>query len=122
MLAMAKMIAEKKPYAERLVVKTEGKIKFQPVAEILWVESEGNYLKIHTVAESFQIRETMTNFSAKLNPELFLRIHKSFLVNVSQIKEMKPWFNDEHVIILKNGAQLPVGRTYKKSLFSFLNL
>jgi len=122
MAAMAKAILDKKIYTERIVVKSDGKIRFQPVAEIVWAESEGNYLTLHTNSESSVIRDTMANFSVKLDPTKFLRIHRSFLVNVEYIKELKPWFNDEYVIILKDRTQLPVGRTYRKSIHSFFKL
>jgi two-component system, LytTR family, response regulator len=122
MVTIAKTIIEKKTFADHLALKTEGKIRLQTVTEIQWIESEGNYLNIHLANEKFIIRETMTNFSTKLDPAVFLRIHRTVLVNVNHIKELKLWFNDEYVVILKNGTQLPVGRTYKQSLHLFFHL
>lgn len=122
MVTMARTLLDKKTYSDRIVIKSEGKIRFQPVAEIIWAESQGNYLTIHTKSESHVIRDTMTNFSTKLDPEKFLRTHRSVLVNADHIKELKPWYNDEYVLLLQNGTQLPVGRTYRKSIHSFFKL
>ncbi|MEW5799784.1 MAG: LytTR family DNA-binding domain-containing protein [Bacteroidota bacterium] len=120
MLATLQSIVKKKQYPERIVVKSEGKIQFIPLRDILWAESNANYINIHTVREKVVMRETMSNLSQRLDPSVFIRAHRSVLVNVEFIKEMKPWFNDEMVIILTNGTQLPVGRTYRKNVLQSL--
>lgn len=116
MLSTLQAIAQKRQYPDRIVVKSEGKIQFIPLKEIMWAESDANYININTVREKVVMRETMSNLSQKLDPSIFLRTHRSVLVNIEFIKEMKPWFNDELVIILNNSTQLPVGRTYKQKI------
>lgn len=120
MLSTLQAIVQRKQYPERIVVKSEGKLQFVPLKDILWAESDANYINIHTVRETVVMRETMFNLSQRLDPSVFLRTHRSVLVNVEYIKELKPWFNDELVIILTNGAQLPVGRTYRKVVLQSL--
>ncbi|MBI2430228.1 MAG: response regulator [Ignavibacteriales bacterium] len=121
MLSTLQAIVQKKQYPERIVVKSEGKIQFIPLKDIMWAESDANYININTIREKVVMRETMTNLSQKLDPAIFLRTHRSVLVNVEFIKEMKPWFNDELVILLHNGTQLPVGRTYRKNVLQSLH-
>jgi len=122
MLTTIRSVVDKQQYADKVVVKSEGKVRFIPTREIQWVESDANYLKIHTTNESPQIRDTMTNFSKKLDPAIFLRLHRTVIVNTEHIKELKPWFNDEYVAILRNGTQLPIGRTYRKTVNEFFHL
>lgn len=113
-------IVNKKQFPERIVVKSEGRIVFVPLKEIMWVESDANYIDLHTVNSTVVIRETMSAFSQRLDPSMFLRTHRSVVVNTHFIKEMKPWFNNELVIVLNNGTQLPVGRTYRKHVLHTL--
>ncbi len=120
MLSTLQALVQKKQYPERIVVKSEGKIHFIPLKDIVWAESDANYININTVRDKVVMRETMFNLSQRLDPAVFLRAHRSILVNVQFIKEMKPWFNDELVIMLTNGTQLPVGRTYRKTVLQSL--
>ena len=115
-------VFEKQQYLQRVVVKAGGRVWFLPVGEVQWVESEANYLKVHAGKDTPLIRETLTNFGEKLDPAIFLRIHRSVLVNITFIKEVKPWFNDEYTVVLKDGTQLPVGRTYRKSIINLLKM
>ncbi len=116
MLSTLQSILQKKQYPDRVVVKSDGKIQFVPVKDILWAESDANYIKMYTTNQTLVMRETMSNLSQRLDPSLFLRSHRSVIVNVNSIKEIKPWLNDELVIILTNGTQLPVGRSFRKSV------
>lgn len=122
MLNALQSVIEKKSYSDKIVIRSDGKIRFIPVVEVIWIESDANYLKIHTVKEVFTIRETMSNFSLKLDPGIFLRLHRSILANTKFILELKPWFNEEYIAILQNGTQLPIGRTYRKSVNDFFKL
>jgi two-component system LytT family response regulator len=104
-------------YIDRLVFKSKGRIVFLRVNEIQWVAAEGNYLRIHVGQESHLLRETMANLEGKLDPEKFLRIHRSTLVNLRYVKEIHPWFGDgESVVILHGGTQLSLSRGYRHKL------
>lgn len=118
MMSTLQSIMEKKKYPDRVVVKSEGKIRFIPVAGIVWAESDANYVHLHTGAEKIAMRETMSHLTERLDPSVFIRTHRSILVQLSHIKELKPWFNDELVVILNDGTQLPVGRTFRKKLLT----
>ncbi len=122
MLTTIRSVVEKQEFSDKIVVKAEGRVRFIPTSEILWIESDANYLKLHTQRDSAMIRETMANFSKKLDPSKFLRCHRTVIVNSEHIKELKPWFNDEYVAILHNGTQLPIGRTYRKSVNEFFRI
>ena len=103
-------------YAERLVVKTAGRIFFLGVGEIDWVEAADNYVRLHAGRDSHLLRETMSSIEKRLDPALFLRVHRSAIVNVRRIKELRPLFRGEYEIILQGGTRLATGRGYRDKL------
>ncbi|HKG95743.1 MAG TPA: LytTR family transcriptional regulator DNA-binding domain-containing protein [Gemmatimonadaceae bacterium] len=105
-------------YAERLLVKHDGRIYFVPAADVDWVEAAGNYLRIHAGAERHLLHETMNALEERLDPARFVRVHRSAIVNVDRIREIQPWFHGGLVIILKTGARVTASRTYKDRLLS----
>ena len=100
-------------YLDRLVVKTVGRVYFLKTDEIDWIEAAGNYLKLHIGRDAHMIRETMNSIEAKLDPDKFLRIHRSTIVNIDRIKELHPMFSGDYSVILKNGAELSLSRNYR---------
>lgn len=101
-------------YVERLVLKTAGRVFFVKVAEVDWAEAEANYVRLHAGRETHLLRETLTHLETKLDPQKFLRLSRSLLVNLDRIKELQPWSNNgEYVVILQNGARLRSSRNYR---------
>jgi two-component system, LytTR family, response regulator len=94
----------------RIVVKTAGKIKIIPVEEIHYLEASDDYVKIHTKEGNFLKNKTMGYFEQSLNPELFVRTHRSFIVNVQLITRIEPYEKEGYLVILKTGAQVPVSK------------
>ena len=107
-------------HAERLLVKDSGSIVFVPVEDIDWIEAAGNYVRLHVGTKSHLLRETMSNLAARLDSSRFLRIHRSTLVNVARIRELQPWFHGDQAVILKDGTQLTLSRTFRESFFKTL--
>jgi two-component system, LytTR family, response regulator len=102
--------------SERMVVKSGGRLFFLRAHEIDWVEAAGNYVRVHVGTESHLLRETMNAIEARLNSEVFFRIHRSRIVNIERIKELQPWFNGEYIVILRNGTKLTLSRGYREKL------
>jgi two-component system LytT family response regulator len=107
-------------HLERIVIKTAGRIFFMSVDEIDWVEAADNYVKLHAGHESHFLRETVSGLATKLDPQKFLRIRRSTLVNIDHIKELHPLFNGEYLIILRNGKELTSSRRYRINLKTLL--
>ncbi len=107
--------------AERLVIRTGGRVLFLRTGEIDYVEAAGNYLNVYAGKETHLIRETMQNLEARLDPARFLRIHRSTIVNVERIKELQPWFGGEYIVILRDGRKLTLSRTYRTRVQELLN-
>jgi two-component system LytT family response regulator len=110
---------ERKPL-ERLVVKSSGRVFFLKTEEIDWIDSAGNYVRLHVNGESHLLRETMTNLEGKLDAERFVRIHRSTMVNIERIKELQQVFHGDYVVILQNGQRLALSRTYRDKLQEIL--
>lgn len=107
--------AEKEPL-DRVVIKSSGGIYFLKIEEIDWVEGAGDYLSLHSGSQTHLIRETMGNFQAKLNPQKFLRIHRSTIVNIERIKDLRPLLKGEYVVTLTSGERLKSSRGYRHEL------
>lgn len=100
----------------RLVIHSAGRILFLGVSEIDWIEAAGNYARIHAGAESHLYRETMRELESKLDGEEFLRIHRSTIVRVDRIRELRPWFHGAFVVVLRDGTELQSSRGFSGRL------
>jgi two-component system, LytTR family, response regulator len=109
-------IQKREPILDRLVVKSSGRIYFVRVADVDWCEAAGNYISLHVGQQSHLIRETMNHLEARLDPNQFVRIHRSTIVNVDRIQELRSSFNGEHVVLLRSGTRLALSRGYRDAL------
>lgn len=114
LLALIADLRTGKKYLERLVVKSIGRVFFLKVDEIDWIEAAGNYVKLHVGRDGHMIRETMNGIETKLDPDKFLRIHRSTVVNIDRIKELHPLFSGDYAVILRNGTELALSRNYRE--------
>ncbi len=108
-------------YLDRLAIKSRGRVIFLKTDEIAWIEAAGNYLELHSGKESHLIREPIGDFEQRLNPEHFIRIHRSCIVNVEHIKELQPGFGGEYLVVMNDGQQLTASRGYRDRLQQLLS-
>jgi two-component system LytT family response regulator len=116
LLAMVHDIKPEPLRVERLVVKSGGRVFFLRTDEIDWIEAAGNYVRLHLGHESHLFRETMNRMETRLEGSRFARIHRSRIVNTERIKELQPWFNGDHVVVLRDGTRLTLSRLYRDKL------
>jgi two-component system, LytTR family, response regulator len=116
LLALVKDLRKDQPRAERLVVKSGGRLFFLRADEIDWVEAAGNYVRLHVGTTSHLLRETMNAIEGRLDPEKFFRIHRSRIVNMERIQELQPWLNGEYAVLLRTGTRLTLSRGYREKL------
>jgi two-component system LytT family response regulator len=100
-------------FAERLLVKNNGRTMVLQVNEIDWIESADNYVRLHTRAGRFMVREPIRSIEARLSPRQFARAHRSVIVNLSRVRELEPLAGGEYVIILTNDTRLTLSRSYR---------
>src|SRR4029077_8342684 len=101
---------------DRLVIKAKGRVIFLDLDEIDWVEAAANYVRLNVGKESYLFRETISGVSERLDPEHFIRIHRSAIVNARKIKELIPVNSGEYVVVLKSGKELSCSRGYRSAL------
>jgi two-component system LytT family response regulator len=103
-------------HLDRVMIKSGGRVFFVKVTDIDWIEAAGNYVRLHVGREAHLLRETISAMESKLDPDQFLRVHRSTIVNLDRIKEMQPWFSGDYVVILRDGSQLKLSRGYRDRL------
>ena len=100
----------------RLVIKANGRVVFLDLDSIEWVEAAANYVRLNVGKESYLYRETISRISERLDSSLFVRIHRSTIVNVRKIKELIPVNSGEYVVVLRSGRELSCSRGYRAAL------
>lgn len=108
--------------AERVVVKTGGKIKIIPLQDMLYLEAADDYVKIYTQEGSFLKSKTMGYFEQSLPVHTFVRVHRSYILNITQITRIEPYEKESYLAILKTGTQIPVSKAGHQKLKTVLGL
>ncbi|MGH7471309.1 MAG: LytR/AlgR family response regulator transcription factor [Longimicrobiales bacterium] len=101
---------------DRILVKTGTRVLFLNPSDIDWVEAAGNYVRLHVGADEYIVRESITRLESMLGPGQFARVHRSTIVNLNRVRELRPWFSGEMIIVMHSGAELKLSRTYRKDL------
>jgi two-component system LytT family response regulator len=106
----------RKQYTDRLVVRSGGRVLFLRVEELDYIESAGNYVRLHSGSEQYLYRETMARLESSLDPAKFARIHRSTIVNVDRVKELHPMFRGDYAVVLRDGRELTLAKSYRDRL------
>jgi two-component system LytT family response regulator len=107
--------------AERIEVRDGERVRYVSADDVAWAEADGAYVRLHTDRGVHEIRDTLARLEASLDPRRFVRIHRSYLVNLTRVQELRPWFGGDAVLVLRGGQQLKVSRTYRAQLRQRLN-
>ncbi len=105
-----------KKFLERILVKESGKIINVRVSDIHWIEAEIDYIRLHTRQGSFLINQSMNRIEKKLDPESFVRVHRSAIVNMTSIREIHSWSSGRYKCYLINGDEIILSRAGAKKL------
>jgi two-component system LytT family response regulator len=115
-MALLETIASPQKYLKRLAVRSPGKTYFVNVQEIDWVNAAENYVELHAGDATHLVHVRMNALEATLDPAMFLRIHRSIIVNIGRIKELHSATHGEYMVVLRNGTRLQSSRTYNARL------
>jgi len=115
-IGLLETIVSPRRHMKRLAVRSAGKTVFVDVGEVDWIEAAENYVQLHCGKSSHLLHVPMNTLEKSLDTEVFLRIHRSILVNVGRIKELQPGVHGEFVITLQSGVRLQSGRSYHDKL------
>lgn len=120
LLHLLEELNRRRTTAERLAIRADGRLYFVRVPDIDWIETAGNYVRLHTGKTSHLLRETLASLESRLDAGRFLRIHRTTIANVERVKELQPWFSGEYVAILQDGTRLKVSRGYRDRVARWL--
>ena len=109
------------PFAHRLAVRTSGRIYFLRTEEIDWIEAADYYVKLHVGEKSHLMRESMNTLEKQLDPEMFLRVHRSSIVNLDRVKELHAGGGTDHAVVLRDGTRLKLSRSRRERLNRLLS-
>ncbi|HEV3199670.1 MAG TPA: LytTR family DNA-binding domain-containing protein [Bryobacteraceae bacterium] len=101
---------------DRLVVKSGGTTRFIPVAEVDWIEAAGVYANLHVAGKQILYRASLSGLAERLDPERFIRVHRSAIVNIESIVRLEPISHGEFAVVLKDGSRPRVSRSYRHHL------
>ena len=101
-------------YLERIPISENGRVLFVATNDVQWLESAGNYVRLHTATAQYEIRGTLKSMETKLDRKRFGRIHRSIIVNLDYVKELHPWFHGYHLVVLQSGRKLRMSRYQKE--------
>jgi len=118
--ALIRDLSGSHPHADRLMVRGEGRIYFVRTEDIDWIEGADNYARLHVKRDGHLIRETLSSLEARLDPRKFIRVHRSAIVNVDRIAEIKTLFHGEQTIVLRDATEIPFGRKFRHRLDGLL--
>jgi two-component system LytT family response regulator len=97
----------------RLLIRTSGKLVFIDPREVQWIEASDNYVVFHTLSERYTVRMTMNKLERSLDENRFIRIHRSTIINVEYVRELRGLAHGDYSVILRNGTELTMTRSYR---------
>jgi two-component system LytT family response regulator len=105
---------------ERIGVKVQGKIVFLDPDEIYWIQARDDIARIHLQDVAYDVREPLTRLAERLPRSVFLRVHRSAIVNTTKVRAAEPFDQGDQLLILRNGKRITTGRSYRKAVKEFL--
>lgn len=111
----------RREYTQVIVIKEKGREYRVPVKEVIWIRAEGNYLILQTKAKHYLLRMTMNMVETDLDPAVFVRVHRSYMVNMAHVRNTRYSGNNEFLFTMSNGQHVLSGRSYKEQIAKLLS-
>jgi two-component system, LytTR family, response regulator len=118
--ALLAQVQESRRHVQRLVVRSEDRAFFVRTSAIEWIEAAGKHVQLHVGRDTHPYRGAMSRIEEQLDPEQFVRVSRSAIVNIDCIQEIQPWFQGEYVLILASGTRLTTTRGYRENIQQLL--
>jgi two-component system LytT family response regulator len=107
-------------YAHHLLLKIEGRIGFVRTSEIRYVEAARDYVRLHTGSATFVRKGRISDLERRLDPSRFLRIHRSYIVAIDRIADIRPVAYGDYAVVVEGGASIPLSRSHRSELTRLL--
>jgi two-component system LytT family response regulator len=118
--AMIEMHERRQAVRPHIVVREHERYLLVPTAEIQCLEATGNYVRVYCDGANHILRSTLSAVEARLDPQRFLRIHRSWIVNLDHVREAQPWTKGGWILLTRRGLKVPVGQQYHHVLSKIL--
>ncbi|HEU5291231.1 MAG TPA: LytTR family transcriptional regulator DNA-binding domain-containing protein [Cyclobacteriaceae bacterium] len=115
-------VAQNPQQQNRVVVKTGTKVKIIPLHEIHYLEADDDYVRVVTADGQYLKNKTMQFYEQSLDPQQFVRVHRSYIIHINQITRIDPYQKENHLALLRSGKQIPVSKTGYAKLKEILGL
>ena len=115
-VSLLESLAAPPRYLKRLAVRSAGKTIFVEMKDVDWIEAAENYAQLHVGRSAHLVHVAMNTLEKSLDPEMFLRVHRSAIVNIARIRDLQPASHGEYMLTLTNGVRLQSSRTYNEKL------
>jgi two-component system, LytTR family, response regulator len=103
-------------WTTRIMVRVRDRIRVVNVDDVDWFESAGNYVRIRTGTDSYLVRRTLASMAESLDPARFVRVHRSTIINIGRVRELRPASGGDYIAFLEDGSQRRVSRAYRDAL------
>jgi two-component system LytT family response regulator len=120
-VALIEQLRTQDRHISRLVIREGERSFLQNVDEIDWLEADGKFVKVHVGDRYYTIRESLKRLQGLLDPERFLRISRSAIINLDRVRDITPWFHGDVMVRMRSGAEVPTTRSYRDQLKRILN-
>ena len=107
------------PYLEKMLVKQGGRVVILYCDDLIFIEAMEDYANLHTMKDSYLVQQTLNYLESRLNPEKFIRAHRSYIVNIDAVREIQTWTNSRYKLVLKNCKEIILSRSGVKKLKKF---
>jgi two-component system LytT family response regulator len=107
-------------YLARIAVSVDDHIDVLEADELDWIEAADNYIRLHTARGVYRLRESIAAFARRLDPTVFVRVHRWYVVNLRRIRTIRPWAHGELILQLSSGETIRASRTFARELRSVL--
>ncbi|MFZ6870529.1 LytR/AlgR family response regulator transcription factor [Undibacterium sp. Di27W] len=119
--ALETLLTQQSEKLQRLLIRDRGQVHVVPLESIDYVEAQDDYILIHAAGKSYMKTQSLSELEAQLDASKFVRVHRSFLVQITAVQAMEKTSKDSQVAILKNGMQVPVSRAGNERIRALLN-
>jgi two-component system, LytTR family, response regulator len=103
-------------YASRFAVRAGSAFSFVRASEIDWIDGADNYVRLHVSGREHLLRDTLKSIESQLQPDIFVRVHRSIIVNIDRVAAVQPHQHGEYVVMMKDGARFNTSRSYSDRL------
>jgi two-component system, LytTR family, response regulator len=115
-MSLLQQLAAPPKYLARVALRSAGKISFVSIEDILFVQAAENYVQLHLKNARHLLHVPIATFESSLDPQLFLRIHRSMVVNVKHVQELETGPHGEYIVVLHGGMRLQSSRSYHEKI------